>query len=164
MRPQLGSEAKNAVLTSGELAMVFATSRQSVSGSPSVTSMVMNFVAPSPSRTIAGAARGKQHAGVIRGRVAIHGDAIEGGIGRRSDTSTEGFAGYRGVGCNKGEHCRHVRLDHAGAFLYTVNGDFAATEGDTARRSFRNGIRRHDALRRIAPAVFAQLAHGGGER
>src|SRR5688572_5924573 len=53
MRPRLGSEAKNAVFTSGELAIDLATAKHSPTDSPSSTWMVMNLVAPSPSRTMA---------------------------------------------------------------------------------------------------------------
>jgi hypothetical protein len=53
MRPRLGSEAKNAVLTSGECAIASATRRHSSLSRPSSTEIVMNLVAPSPSRTIA---------------------------------------------------------------------------------------------------------------
>ena len=53
MRPRFGSEAKNAVLTSGECAMPKATRRQSSTVRPPSTRIAMNLVAPSPSRTIA---------------------------------------------------------------------------------------------------------------
>ena len=57
MRPRFGSLAKNAVLTSGECAMAYATWRHSAAVLPPSTCTVMNLVAPSPSRTMACANR-----------------------------------------------------------------------------------------------------------
>ncbi|MOA27654.1 hypothetical protein D3C78_1485410 [compost metagenome] len=52
MRPRLGSDAKNAVLTNGECATAYATFSASSVVPASSTRMVMNLVAPSASRTI----------------------------------------------------------------------------------------------------------------
>src|SRR3569833_3463348 len=52
IRTRFGSDAKNAVLTRGEWPIEYAVLRHSSTLAPSSTVMVMNLVAPSPSRTI----------------------------------------------------------------------------------------------------------------
>ncbi len=70
----------------------------------------------------------------------------------------------RGVGGDEAEHRRHVRMDHAGALADAGHGHGAAAELHGQRRGLGHGIRRHDRLGGIGPAVGPRVGQRRRQR
>ena len=144
--------------------------------------MAMNFVAPSPSRTIAcarsiatsssarGSARAARiatiaigamralpvaamHEAVVRRRVAVDGRAVERHVG---DFARERVEQRRAIGASVAMNASIVAMSGwimPAPFAMPVTVTSTPSMRDAARRAFRHRVGRHDRARRGEPAV-----------
>ena len=61
------------------------------------------------------------------------------------------------IGRDEGEHRRHIRMDHAGAFGDAGNGDRCIADLNLPRDRLRHGIGGHDRVCSLQPVVRAQI-------
>ncbi len=102
-----------------------------------------------------GTATGRDHHERIVGRcVAVDRDAIERSIGCTLRQPLQQCRRNRGVCCDETEHRGHVRADHPRAFGDACERDSGSGRIDSARRSLRHRVGRHDCLRRLQPVIL----------
>ena len=101
-------------------------------------------------------AGGHEHAAVVGRRVAVDGDAVEGDVHRLHESTLKQRLGHGSVGRDETQHGRHVRPDHARPLGDAGQRDLGAVDIDSSRCPLRHGVRSHDAVRRLDPAVGAQ--------
>src|SRR4030095_1662325 len=96
--------------------------------------------------------------GVARRAAAIDGERIERLIDRRIERSPKRGWLDMGVSEQEGEHGRHVRRDHAGAFGDAIDGDLDAIDFGLARGELRVGVGGHDGARGLLEGLRLRLA------
>ena len=101
---------------------------------------------------------------VVGAGVAVNGDGVEGFVGDFLGHQLEDGLGNFGIGGDKGEHGRHVGMDHAGAF-----GDAGGADGvffadaAFARGGFGHGVGGHDGACGICPVGGLHFGQGGDD-
>ena len=107
-------------------------------------------------RIHAGGSAGHQHAGIVGGGVAIHGDGIEGWRDSGLQHLPQTGAVTDRVRGHIGQHGGHIRTDHARALAHAGDGNGAAIHLEAATGQLGHGIRGHDGPRGPFPVVFIQ--------
>ena len=99
---------------------------------------------------------GQQDASVVRARVAIDGNRIE-GIRDVGAEFGEEVDGERNVGRNEGKHGRHVRVDHARALAGAANRHHALLGVDFNGMALEGKVGREDGATEFLGSIGMQL-------
>ena len=102
----------------------------------------------------------EQQEGVIGGRVAIHGNAVEAGVSHATYPGLQQVGGNSCIGGNHAQHGGHVGTDHAGALGNAGHHHLAAGQLHAARYGLGQRVGRHDGLGRLRPVRGRQIGHG----
>ena len=111
-----------------------------------------------------GLAGRRNHEGIVGRGIAVNGDAVERHIGHFFHQSRQHRLRHRGVGCNKGQHGRHIWLQHADTLGHAGNRHFRPAYEHAARTGLGDSVRCHDRLRGAGPVGCGKACLAGGQR
>ncbi len=93
---------------------------------------------------IPGNAVGQDEGRVVGAHAPVDADGIETAVDRLPEYRFQGLAADRGIGHDKGQHRRHVRLDHPRPFGDAAQGDFLSPDHPFPAGDLGKPVRRHD--------------------
>ena len=109
---------------------------------------------------VAGAPGRRDDEGVVGGRVAVDGHAVQAALGQIPRQRAGRCRGDRGIRGQERQHGRHVRTDHSRALHHAGGADGRRAETAMHGDRLRRGVGGHDGARGIGPAVRAGALQG----